>query len=550
MGLTLEELQKQGAKPLSPPKSGGLTLEELQKQGAKQISPSKSDVSPEKEKQEGLLNKYIFDPIENNWTAPFRSSIGHAQETMANPGKEDSFVGLLGKSISSMPGNFMDTIRSGSQKDAPSWEDIYKNTNLPQTMEGKAIPFGKDGRPLDFSSEEGRQAYKNTPSNPMEVSKAYDTGMGYVTDPINLLTSTKAVGGLLNKGVQKTFQGAAELAKPAANYVSKLAEKYADTYAIKSAGAMLKDFRNIFNRGTQKEIAETMFNHEMIHPGATYETISEKSGEALKSTGEKIGQIYDQIGPALSQSLDHELPQVAERIITKIESGAPMIGKKEYLESMSGLVEDIVKNKEKLKDPRYLNDIIGEIDAKINWAKQTSQSSKYRDGLMDLRSELRKITVDMAEKAGDIIGNPTLKKELLDANREYHNLKTINGMSTDRVAREAAKNYMGLIPTLSVGSGAIAGAATGHTTLEKVENGLLGAGAGLLGSKTAKYGLPIAAKGARALGSSAGKLSDALSIIGPNGAEFLGSTPGRIALGSAASVPKYKAKSEKKAAKK
>jgi len=108
-----------------------------------------------------------------------------------------------------------------------------------------------------------------------------------------------ALGGALQYGGEKIVEGAKKAVKPISEYFKDFAEKR----AVKSAGAMLKDFRSLdgkpggvneFGRALLDETAEMNGKQvPIVGFGDTLEKVAAKGKALREQSGKKIGEIVD-----------------------------------------------------------------------------------------------------------------------------------------------------------------------------------------------------------------------------------------------------------------
>lgn len=314
-----------------------------------------------------------------------------------------------------------------------------------------------------------------------------------------------------------TLESAAPLLKTGQKKLGELAEKY----SLKSAGAMLRDMRNIYDKKTNQAISDTLFENNLVSPGMNVDKIAKKSGELLNQKGKEIGSIYDKLRDA---EVKVNIPGLKQSLGEAVEKSLPNIQRSSYLNAAENLTKDILSQPEKLDDIRHLNNLIGDIDKEINWYAKAQQSSNLPDAgafqkaYYAIRTSLRNTVNNIVEGTGKLSGDPELASRLKDLNKQYSSLATINRISNDRRLRDIANHPFGLIPSIVGGLGAASQVATGHLPLESVAAGIATAGA-IKGAQ--RYGAPIAATAARKISQvpipsiGPGSLGAAAGLINP-----------------------------------
>jgi hypothetical protein len=314
------------------------------------------------------------------------------------------------------------------------------------------------------------------------------------------------IGGVIPL-VSKGLQSAAE-----SNLGQKTLKNISDTTAIKQAGAMLKDFRNMFDKGKLAEIADTLKSEHVNVPvgegkfrtekilsaGDTFDDVAHKA-ELLKSeTGEKIGQVYNSLDEQLTNPNLKLTPEQAAKLnsvqrfnpatdvdqIQKmiVDKYGKKIGGKGVLAKIQSVLDDMKSRSETMTDSLALK---GEIDEMISYSRKTQDLPEFQKALKDIRNFIRDKTNAYAENAGKIL-NIEGASELQKLNKTYGNASTIYDMAADRVQRESANRMFGLTDTIAgIGVGGAAAAAKGDISAESLAYGVGGA---LLNKAGRKYG--------------------------------------------------------------
>lgn len=310
--------------------------------------------------------------------------------------------------------------------------------------------------------------------------------------------------------------GAGKLAE--SEPVQKGLEKLKNYGAIKQAGGMLKDFRQLMSRNQMGEVADTLLNEDVATKNGTekllkfgdkVDAIAAKSKSLRDKVGEEIGAIYNQIDDRLTdQSFISNLPSEKIEKLSKAKRFDPSVDveeinsilKSKYQKSIGGAqaierAQDILSDLQ--KKGNTLSESLaskGEIDSLINYSKRTQDMPIYQQVLKDIRNYIKDKTNTYVKDVADVVGLKE-SQNLEKANKLYGNLSTIQKMAADRVTRLEGQNALGLTDLIAGGAGA---AGFGPA-------GLLAAGA----SKVARERGPgMLAIGSRALGNGLLKAKD------------------------------------------
>jgi hypothetical protein len=300
-----------------------------------------------------------------------------------------------------------------------------------------------------------------------------------------------AASGLLAKGVTEGVK--------AIKNAPKAIDELAKNKAFKASGAMLKDFRKAFDKGKVNELGQEMFDSGLVTAGSTFDDVAAKTSVIKKDVGSKIGEIYNSVSDKMKLNPISKDNAINELIDASSSSKIrPTIGKDAYDTKMLSVIEDISKQNDVFDNPKVMNELIGEIDQKINYAKKTQDLPEIQQGLLAIRNKLREQLTSRVDEIGNELNNTNLKKELLDLNKRYSRISELNAISSDRVARESANRAFGLTDTIVASGVGGAGAMEGYRQdgVTGALKGLaLGAAAGLANKGARQYGSPLLAQG-------------------------------------------------------
>jgi hypothetical protein len=356
------------------------------------------------------------------------------------------------------------------------------------------------------------------------------------------------LGGALGGATQKVL-GAAAKAAPAL-------KNFAQEKAFKSSGAMLKDFRKAFARDRVGELGQSMLDNGLVKPGMTYDDVAARSMDLKKQAGKELGNLYNSIKSVVRENpqlLETELssvnPDKFKEALTKVVQDPklrPKIGTAKYDDQMNVLVSDILgENRAKeivaeklaanpevqalklkgirgdiaademyrtlesnlikqtqhanLADVTNLNDMIGEIDTRINWSKRVPELTDQQQGLVALRQFLRnKVNEvsDQIEKSANLLGDTKASDLFKKLNKQYGNMAEISRIAGDQVQRQSANRFFSPSDYGAAGVGAIVGASQGDSLEGKLKGAALGAGAGAANRVMRRYLNPLVATGA------------------------------------------------------
>ncbi|MGE3608003.1 MAG: hypothetical protein AB7I27_00345 [Bacteriovoracaceae bacterium] len=306
--------------------------------------------------------------------------------------------------------------------------------------------------------------------------------------------------------IQGGFEGVRAVGTGIKN-AGKNLSNYSQNKALKSSGAMLKDFRKAYGNKKASELGQAAIDEKIVNVGDDIADIAKNAEISLKDSGNKIGNIYNKADD-----------------ITSISSGDIRKLNNDYLEEASKRLEGTVDGKQvsqKIDDilstlnenpnPTFgeLRKLRASIDDQINYAKSTQDLPKYQEELLHVRNKIQDL---VKKRIGDV--NPSLAKDLARENKRFSNISDITKMAKDKMAREEANAAFGLRERISGGAGAVLGGLVGSSVGGPVGTaigGAVGTGLGTISTKVARqYGTPFVAitanKVAKALQNNQGAL--------------------------------------------
>jgi hypothetical protein len=266
---------------------------------------------------------------------------------------------------------------------------------------------------------------------------------------------------------------------------------------------MLKDFRRAFARDRVDELGQAMLDNNLVRPGMSHADVADQAELLKQKAGRAIGEAYDRLADAANANPDLIRDSLAtvdpKTMLAEITSATrdpkimPKLGTAKYKEAMDQLAEQIAGSG-KTHDVRFLNDVIGELDSKINWAKRTPEMSDQMQGLVAVRRYLRQKVNDVADRLGE--GDEALSQHLKMLNKQYGNMAEIANIARDRFARESANRVLSPSDYGTAALGALIGGQFGSTPEEKLKHAAEGAVLGAGHKIIRKYGNQAVSLGA------------------------------------------------------
>ena len=336
--------------------------------------------------------------------------------------------------------------------------------------------------------------------NPLQsVERLQNTGTG---------AAIGGAGQAVGEGVAKASE--AVKAAPA------LFDKVGNITAVKAIGAIGKDFKKMFRKGsTSHEIGETLLNKGIVSGGDTVEAIAQKTGSALNETGRKLGAIYKETAQELTDPAKLANMSVKNRKLIELtridgEKLSEIALKKMEKNLRNDLARTEIKEKvlstltelqSKGKDIDILdvNQMISKLDKRINYDKALRDMPEVQQELKNIRDVLKKARENRVRVMGRVSGDKGKIDELRQLNKEYGHLAKANGIASERAKVIEGHSWLSLSENIQGGTGATIGALTGDSPQERVKNALYGFAAGAAAEKSGKFLTPAIAKSAKRL---------------------------------------------------
>lgn len=289
--------------------------------------------------------------------------------------------------------------------------------------------------------------------------------------------------------------------------VSQKAYDLARNQRIKGAGAMLKDFRNLFNKDRINQIDDFIKEEKLVSPFSTVESVAKKAETIKQQTGLKLRSLYNQAKEKLAQSTDNLTIQQAfqkagfqpkvnkAEILAYIDDGLKgEANKTSTVRSIGRYLDEIAKDFGDDLDIVDAREIKSAIDRQINYARIGKEPIKEK-AMRRLRDFVSKRIDDQIEFLDDNFGGEGLGA-LKSLNKKYGNAATVADMATDKFNRELSNNVFGFGEQV-VGLAPGAYYAGERAMAGDIEGAVKGVGFGLLGAGAMKarrtYGSGIAA---------------------------------------------------------
>jgi hypothetical protein len=331
------------------------------------------------------------------------------------------------------------------------------------------------------------------------LGEAHDLNEGLKT------VGTGAVLGLGGEAIGKTVGAGV-------NAIQRKLESASTNNVIKASGGMLKDFRKIFGKNLQNDIADTALSEGVVKAGDDVGSVAAKAAEKANQYGEKIGSVYSQVDQHLKDPKflaglneaqvkalsDTSLNSVAmaQELSTKIGNDLKGIA------GSSGVVPKIQSELDTLAqlgpDPN-MKDLVTyrrSVDNLINFDRSIKDQPLLAQQLVKIRNSVNDKIKNRVDAVDSIIGGE-LGQVLRQSNTKFSHLTQVEQMASDRVLREESNKALGLRQSILIGGGASAGAAASPE--DRVKGAITGAALGASLKTVERYGPAILAQAENAL---------------------------------------------------
>lgn len=312
-----------------------------------------------------------------------------------------------------------------------------------------------------------------------------------------------------------------------AKWTENAADRFASEKALKAAGAMKADFKNINNKESLEGLGNYLLDNGHVSLGSTTHSVADSIESAKDNAGQAIGNIIDSVDAASKPAISARdiALQLADDPALKNLATTP--GSQSSIPRINDDLETLYKNGDNmsLKDAQGLRQ---RIDDNINWSKDARDMPAVKQALVRQRnaiSDAMKKSVDDFDAAQGSVTSGRLAQ----ANDAYAKLSELSKISANKLAAEAANRGVSLTDYISGLGGGVIGSKLG------LLGGLAGGPVAAVGNKIARaYGPSTQAVLANSVaGPVAGAVAH-LPSVAPTVSELLAGTKPPVQQGSTA----------------
>ena len=374
---------------------------------------------------------------------------------------------------------------------------------LPLTKATQAAPIATEAVPRAASREANRRAARQGLG--LGATEGFLINPGDVEGRLDLLqlgersiqSGLGAVGGTIGGYASRKIPGSIARTR-------RFLQDESDKWALKSAGAMLKEFRLVAKRGNIRELGDFM-RDRILRFGDDVAKVARRSGIIKKRQGRAIGRLYTKAQKEMDNPDILSILSADQRSNLMLSGFKPVGQKKEIMEAIGkklgadpnaastmSFIDNYLDNVSEafgqnvdITDAHVIKQVLQE---QINWGKVAQDLPAKEKAYKALRKFVSDKIDDHFALLDKYLGGKRVK-ELKDANKIFSLATTIEEMSLDKVARESGNRFLSLGDRLAGTAGAGAGAVTSG-----IGGAVAGAGVSLLSKAARKYGSPIATK--------------------------------------------------------
>lgn len=269
--------------------------------------------------------------------------------------------------------------------------------------------------------------------------------------------ATGAVVGSTVEGLAKGYQ--------AIKAAPEALKKTAAGAALKSTGAMLKDFRKAMGRGVSDRIGRRLIDDNVVKFGDTFDDIASAASVQRDKIAGELNDLYAVTDDAIAKATPEQAAalegtkldarKIAQDLKNDMEKAAQgNLGLTETNRKVFSLLDEFAENGE-LTVSR-LRELRGQVDELVNWSKQTSDMPSFQRELVNVRNNLNKQIEARLDAANKVFGGEGSKR-LKALNEAYSDYAEVSKIAADRMARESANRMLSLGDRQAGQVGAMAG---------------------------------------------------------------------------------------------
>lgn len=290
------------------------------------------------------------------------------------------------------------------------------------------------------------------------------------------------------------FQGTGEAITGGIKAVGKAAKGAKDaaaSFALKQVGANKRAFKELYKGDKIEELGDFVRKSGIIDGAPSPEEVLTRINSGRASAGKELDDIYAALNTDKVKVNPNEVVDtMLERVTSGKSAARPSLASdaKKFDEAVLQTISDVAAKGDDLKNPKVINDLIGEIDAKIKYNKQINEMPAIQQGLFEVRDSLRGYLKGLTKKVGEATGDAKLAERYLQANKNYSNYMKLRTMAEDKASSSAVNRLFSLTDYQSaLGGGALgAGQALASGDENALARGLLVGGSAALANRFAR----------------------------------------------------------------
>lgn len=385
---------------------------------------------------------------------------------------------------------------------------------IPGAAAGKVAQSGRlasvaSKLPLKYLDTASKVLSKNTLGASLGKAAVSGAGVGLIRNPgdiegefspfqIEERLSNAGTDALTGAAVVGGLRGAGKAIESTKN-IGKTLMSYSQDKALKSSGAMLKDFRKAFGNKKVAGLGQAAIDEGIVNVGDDINAIAKNADSVKAKVGQEINNIYQQADDYITSAPQGVFNINVNKVVSDFETDLASryqgkAGAKQIISKVTDVLDDIKGNGNVTMSEAQK--IRASIDDLIDYSKANNELKPVQQELMGLRNKIQDSLKDNLKNIDAQFGSD-LSDQFTKQNARYSKVAELSKMANDKVARETSNAAFGMRERLAGGAGAVVGGGIGATIggpVGAAVGAAVGSGVNSITTKVARqYGTPFVA---------------------------------------------------------